>query len=77
MPCKPTALPIGCGKTTPHPSAVFPKSNKRHFGGRLTSSGTHGIGHYADHATGIVIGETAVVEDDVSILAFRDPGRHR
>ena len=36
-----------------------------------------GRGLFLDHATGIVVGETAVIEDDVSMLARGHPGRHR
>ncbi len=36
-----------------------------------------GRGIFLDHATGFVVGETAVIEDDVSILARRDARRHR
>ncbi len=36
-----------------------------------------GQGIFLDHATGLVVGETAVVEDDVSLAAERDAGRHR
>ena len=36
-----------------------------------------GEGIFLDHATGLVIGETAVVEDDVSILQDGDARRHR
>ncbi len=36
-----------------------------------------GRGIMLDHATGIVVGETAVIEDDVSILQSCDPRRYR
>ena len=36
-----------------------------------------GTGIFLDHATGLVVGETAVIEDDVSILQERDARRHR
>ena len=36
-----------------------------------------GRGIFLDHATGLVVGETAVIEDDVSILHGRHARRHR
>ena len=36
-----------------------------------------GRGIFLDHATGLVVGETAVIEDDVSILQERHARRHR
>ena len=67
-PCRLTASPIGCGIRNATPSPNFPKSDQRHPGRRHSSCGAHWQRHMFDHATGIVIGETAVVEDDVSVL---------
>ena len=36
-----------------------------------------GRGIFLDHATGLVVGETAVIEDDVSMLHGRHARRHR
>ena len=38
------------------------------FGGDIHPAARIGKGMFLDHATGLVVGETAVIEDDVSIL---------
>ncbi len=66
---RPTALVTGCGIKV---AARWLSSCKIRFRSRFrwifTRQRKIGRGIMLDHATGIVVGETAVIEDDVSIL---------
>jgi len=69
MPCRPIVLPIIYGtwvaRILPFICKVArPKSFRLIFTRRRGS----GKGVFLDHATGLVVGSTAVIEDDVSIL---------
>ena len=69
MPCNATAWRIGCGIRSRQPLAYFIQSRVSElFGVDIHPAARIGRGIMMDHATGIVIGETAVVDDDVSIM---------
>ena len=65
--CKRIALRTGCGIRSGTPWRSFSKSDQRNLGVDIHPAARIGSGIMFDHATGIVIGETAVIEDDVSV----------
>ena len=63
------ASPTGCGAQGRKAMALFLQSRiSQLFAVDIHPAARIGRGIMLDHATGIVIGETAVVEDDVSIM---------
>ena len=67
--CRPTASPIGCGAQGREILALYLQSRMSElFQVDIHPAARIGKGVFIDHGTGIVIGETAVVGDDVSML---------
>ena len=78
MRCNATAWRIGCGIRTAIRSPISSRAGCRSCSRvDIHPAAQIGRGIMMDHATGIVIGETAVVGDDVSMHARRDAWRHR
>ena len=63
--CKRIALRTGCGIKNGTPWRSFFKIRSATLGVDIHPAARIGSGIMFDHATGIVIGETAVIEDDV------------
>ena len=67
--CKFTASVTGCGHTTDsHWHCSLQSQMSRQFGIDIHPAARFGHGIMLDHATGLVVGETAVVGNRVSIL---------
>ena len=66
---RPIAWRTGCGARAARTSPIICRAGRRRCS-RPTSIRLCSIGQgiFLDHATGLVVGETAVIEDDVSIL---------
>ena len=69
MPSRRTAWPIGCGIRARKDFALYLQSRSSEvFQTDIHPAARIGKGIFIDHATGLVVGETAVIEDDVSML---------
>ncbi|STV21963.1 serine acetyltransferase [Klebsiella pneumoniae subsp. ozaenae] len=69
MPCRPIVSATGCGTQGRRALAIFLQNQVSvSFQVDIHPAAKIGRGIMLDHATGIVVGETAVIEDDVSIL---------
>jgi serine O-acetyltransferase len=68
-PCRPTACRTGCGTQGRETLAFYLQSRASEiFQVDINPAAKIGKGVFIDHGTGIVIGETAVVGDNVSML---------
>ena len=68
-PSRPTGWRIGCGSKGRKDFALYLQSRSSSvFQTDIHPAAPIGRGIFLDHATGLVVGETAVIEDDVSIL---------
>ena len=61
-------LATGSGKRAARISRIICRAAPRRVPTDINPAARIGRGIFLDHATGVVIGETAVIEDDVSIL---------
>ncbi len=69
MPCRPIASVTGCGiRGVAHWQSFCENQVSVTFKVDIHPAAKIGRGIMLDHATGIVVGETAVIENDVSIL---------
>lgn len=68
MPCKPIVSATGCGLRGDARWRFSCKIRSPSLSVDIHPAAKIGRGIMLDHATGIVVGETAVIEDDVSIL---------